>query len=249
MDIFTITPFNPLWFLLMAGVAVMSWLLWLIFRKRAERVRRGLVIGICALVMVLYLLEKYWLSLDAEYLLTQSGGRFNVLDELPLHLCNVNMLIIPFALLLKRRMLLVFCCLSAPLGAFMALASPIAVFSESSILLPRNIGYYSSHSLLIVAGVSLFTLRLCRPKFRDLPLAIGIMLIMLVAAHLINTAFRLGGISSGTNYFFTYGPDGIAVLEILWRLIPIPLVYELPLLPVAVAYGLLVTTLIKILHR
>jgi uncharacterized membrane protein YwaF len=191
------------------------------------------------------LLYFNWLSLDAEYLSTQNIGRFNVLDELPLHLCNVNMLIIPLALLSKRRVLLVFCCLSAPLGAFMALASPVAAFSESSILPPRNIGYYSSHALLIVAGTSLATLKLCRPDFRDLPPATAIMLVMLVATHLVNAVLRLSGASSDANYFFTYGPDGTTALEGLWRFIPIPFVYELPLLPVVVAYALLATVLIK----
>jgi uncharacterized membrane protein YwaF len=244
-DIFTIAPFNPLWFSLMVGIALMTRLVWLVFRARTERMRMGLVIGLCVAVAALYLLEKYWLSSDAEYLSTQHDGRFSVFAELPLHLCNVNMLIIPVALLLRRRTLLVFCCLSAPLGALMALTSPLAVFSDSAILLPRNIGYYSSHSLLIVTSVSLVTLRLCRPDFRDLLPATIIMLTMLTAAHLINTALRLSDISPSANYFFTYDPDGTVALEGLWHLISIPLVYELPLLPAVMTYALLATALIK----
>jgi hypothetical protein len=227
----------------MAGIVLVSWLVWLGFRMRSERTRMGLVIGLCALAVALYLFEKYWLSFDTEYLATVSGG-FNMFDELPLHLCNINTLLIPVALLLKRRVLLVFCCLSAPIGAFLAFISPIAVFSESSLLLPRNIGYYGTHALLIVASTSLVTLRLCRPDFKYLPRVITLMFALVLAMHLVNTTLRTSGISSHADYFFTYGPDSTVILEPLWQLIPIPFVYELPLLLVVVAYGYAATALV-----
>jgi uncharacterized membrane protein YwaF len=218
---------------------------WLAFRKRPEQVREKLVIGLCAAATVLFLLEKYWLSLDAEYLATQTGGGFDVLSELPLHLCNVDMLLIPVALLSRRRALLAFCCLSAPLGALMALATPLTVFSGSSLLLLRNIGYYGTHSLLVVAGLGPFTLGLFRPAFRDLLPAVALLLAAQTAMHLVNTALRMSGASPGANYFFTYGPENSGILELLWGLAPIPFVYELPLLPAALAYGFLTTALIR----
>ena len=51
------------------------------------------------------------------------------------------------------------------------------------------------------------------------------------------------------NYFYTYGLEGNAVLEGLRSLIPIPLVYELPLLAVMAALCAAITLAFKAARR
>ena len=54
------------------------------------------------------------------------------------------------------------------------------------------------------------------------------------AVHGVNVLLR-ATVFGGANYFYTFGLEGNVVLEGLWALLPMPLVYELPLLLVLIA--------------
>ena len=57
----------------------------------------------------------------------------------------------------------------APLGALMALLFPEPLFSGFSLLMPRIFGYYVTHAILVVCGLSLATLGFYRPDPKDIP--------------------------------------------------------------------------------
>jgi uncharacterized membrane protein YwaF len=181
--------------------------------------------------------------------------KFNIFQELPLHLCNIKMFLIPLALMNTEREgrwergLLAFCFFSTPAGAVMALASPLDAFDTVSLLLPRAIGYYGIHGLLAIAGAGIVSLGLYRPQYRDIPVALLLMLSLVLISHLVNAVFRVSDLASNANYFFTFDPQGTMILTTLWRLLPIPLVYELPLIPIVLAYAVLLTGLTGIINR
>lgn len=100
--------------------------------------------------------------------------------------------------------------------------------------LPRMLGFYLTHLLLIVCGISLTTLGFYRPEYRDFPGIIAAFIVLSLGAHLVNTILR-NTVCPQADYFFTYGAD-ISVLNMLWSVIPIPYVYLLPALAVLLAY-------------
>ena len=114
----------------------------------------------------------------------------------------------------------------APLGALMALLFPEPLFSGFSLFLPRISGYYVTHALLVVCGLSLATLGFYRPDPKDIPRILKTFGLLAVGAHLINLLLRLT-LCPEANYFFTYGAE-IGVLKLFWRIIPAPLLYGLP---------------------
>ena len=120
------------------------------------------------------------------------------------------------------------------LGAAMALTFPEIAFNGYSLLLPRMLGFYLTHLLLIVCGISLTTLGFYRPEYRDFPGIIAAFIVLSLGAHLVNTILR-NTVCPQADYFFTYGAD-ISVLNMLWSVIPIPYVYLLPALAVLLAY-------------
>ena len=65
------------------------------------------------------------------------------------------MILIPIAVLTNRRPLMSFCFFVGPLGALMALVMPGTGFDGYSILLPRMLGYYGTHFMVITAGFAL----------------------------------------------------------------------------------------------
>ena len=114
----------------------------------------------------------------------------------------------------------------APLGALMALLFPEPLFAGFPLFLPRIFGYYVTHALLVICGLSLATLGFYSPDPKDIPRILKTFGLLAVGAHLINLLLRLT-LCPEANYFFTYGAE-IGVLKLFWRIIPAPLLYGLP---------------------
>ena len=216
-------------------------------RGKPEKTRERFLIGLCIANIVLYIAYKAFLSVDAEFVQVSGLEKFNWFNELPLQLCNINLFLIPIGILTRRRGILGFAFFIAPLGAAMALTFPEIAFNGYSLLLPRMLGFYLTHLLLIVCGISLTTLGFYRPEYRDFPGIIAAFIVLSLGAHLVNTILR-NTVCPQADYFFTYGAD-ISVLNMLWSVIPIPYVYLLPALAVLLAYMGAITLGFKTVDR
>ncbi len=230
-------PFNGLFFILFGCTVLTITLIGLLFRNASEHAKKVFLIGLCAVNIVIFWIYKYFLSIDAEYA-TVAG--FSWWSELPLHLCNINMIMIPIGVLTKKRGILGFSFFLAPLGAIMACVFPSAGFAGYSLALPRMWGFYATHLLIIVCGISLATLNFYRPKIKDLPSITVTFLFLAVVSLGINALLQNVMHCATANYFYTWGPNDISILELFWKWIPIRFVYELPALAILFTYVALV---------
>ena len=234
MNEFSITPFRGLHLLLLLLTAAAVLLIFLLLRGKPEARRSRFLIGVCLFNLALFAVYKLSLSMDAAYVRAYYPNGFNIFNELPLHLCNINLFLIPLGVWKRNRSIMGFSFFVAPLGALMALLFPEPLFSGFSLLLPRIFGYYVTHALLVVCGLSLATLGFYRPAPRDIPQILKTFGLLAVGAHLINLLLRLT-LCPEANYFFTYGAE-IGVLKLFWRIIPVPLLYGLPAPLILAAY-------------
>ena len=186
-----IRPFNAAYLLLLAFAAGAVVLLWALLRGRSERCRAAVLIALCAVNIIGFFVYKGFLSRDVQFLQASGLDRFNWFNELPLQLCNINMFLIPIGILTHRRSLLGFAFFVAPLGALMALVFPEAPFVGYSLWLPRMLGYYITHMLILICGFSLTTLGFYRPRLKDLPGVTGALLTTAFAAFLVDLLLRL----------------------------------------------------------
>ena len=226
MNGFSITPFRGLHLLLLLLTAAAALLIFLLLRGKPEARRARFLIGMCLCNLALFAAYKRWLSVDAVYVSAYYPNGFNLFNELPLHLCNINLFLIPLGVWRRSRSVMGFSFFVAPLGALMALFFPEPLFSGFSLFLPRIFGYYVTHALLVVCGLSLATLGFYRPDPKDIPRILKTFALLAVSAHCINLLLRLT-LCPEANYFFTYGAE-IGVLKLFWRIIPAPLLYGLP---------------------
>lgn len=243
---------NAVYFGVLLFVALITAALSLGLKKKSQRTKRTVLLTICAVNFVVFIAYKLWLSMDAAYsvILKEAGrGAFNWFNELPLALCNINVMLIPAAILSKKRSLLSFCFYIAPLGALMAMLMPSLGFNGYSLLLPRMLGFFLTHGCLVVLGLCLGTTGLYVPRYRDLPLA-GLMLIIIsILIHCVNLLFVRWGLSASVNYFFTMDPEGIFLLELFWSWLPKRYLYLLPALVILVPYMLLLTTMFRLFRK
>ncbi len=251
--------FGALFFLLLACFLLLLAAASLLLRGRSEKTRVTVLVTACLITFVGFFVYKYFLSVDADYNriltdqyvkeLTDAGtdpaeavwlaagkAGFNWWNELPFHLCNVNMILIPVGVLFKKRSILGFCFFAAPLGALFALLLPAAGFDGYSIFLPRMLGYYFTHYMIVIEGLAIATFGFYRPKFRDLPMNMLATACLSLGAFLISTLIRAARLSLDANYFFTYYHENISLLKLFYSLIPVPYLYLLPALLILAAY-------------
>lgn len=249
-DFWIMRPFNGLFLAVFAAFLLLLIVSSLLLRKKPERTKRIVLIAACVVTTIGFVVYKYFLSLDRDFnVLTAEMGGFNWWGELPLQLCNINMLLIPLAVWKKNRPLACFGFFVGPLGAMMALAMPGNSFSGHSLLLPRMLGYYGTHFMIVIEGWALVSFGLFRPKLRDLPWAALALLGIAFGAFLVNLLLRTSGLHPKANYFFTMETEGNPLLEIFHRWVPLPYLYLIPCLGILVPYMLLVTLPFELLDR
>ena len=237
-----VRPFNTVFLVVFFGFLLLLVLGSLALRGKSERVKSAVLITACLITQAGFVAYKIALSRDSDFnLITQQMGGFNWWGELPLQLCNINMLLIPIAVHRKSRPLMCFSFFLGPLGAMMALAMPGNGFDGYSLLLPRMLGYYGTHFMVVIEGLALVTFGLFRPRLRDLPRAILTALLISFVIFLFNLLLRFSGLHPKANYFFSVETEGNALLELFHSWIPFPFLYLMPSTVILGTYMLLIT--------
>jgi len=121
MNEFSITPFRGLHLLLLLLTAAAVLLIFLLLRGKPEARRSRYLIGVCFFNLALFTVYKLSLSLDTAYIRAYYPNGFNIFNELPLHLCNINLFLIPLGVWKRNRSIMGFSFFVAPLGALATL--------------------------------------------------------------------------------------------------------------------------------
>ena len=127
------------------------------------------------------------------------------------------------------------------LMALMALIMPGNGFSGYSLLLPRMLGYYGTHFMIMIEGLAIGTFKLFRPRFKDIPGTLLMGLIILACVMVINLLLRVTKLHPKANYFFALETEGNPVLNIFHQWIPVPGLYLIPAFAIIGIYMFIVT--------
>jgi uncharacterized membrane protein YwaF len=243
-------PFNAVFCGVFAAFILLLIAASLIVRRKSDGTKKAVIVTACALTLIGFFVYKYFLSIDAEFdRLTASMGGFNWWGELPLQLCNINMLLIPVAVLTGKRPLLSFCFFVGPLGALMAVVMPGMGFDGYSLLLPRMLGYFGTHFMIIIEALSIVTFGLYRPRFRDLPGTCLTLVCVALATFGVNMLLRWTGLHPKANYFFSVETEGNFLLDIFYKWIPVPFLYLLPSIAILLIYMALITLVFTLTEK
>ena len=247
-ETFILKPFNGtyiglflLFLAIFAGLAA-------VLKKTDIETRKKTLQWIMITGFLFFFWYKYELFIDADYSAISAAageGAFSWWKELPLQLCNINLIMVPVSIITGKRELQSFCFFLGPIGAIFALIMPCPGFDCYSILLPRMLGYYITHWLVFFGSLSLCSLGIYRPKRSDLKKTVITVVILSFVIFLFNMLLRLTGICVNANYFYVVEPIGNPLLELLHRIIPVPYLYILPTLGILIPYMLAVTALLN----
>lgn len=190
-----------------------------------EDSKRKFVFWASVFVFVYLFLYKVWLSHSPDY-------DMEPWNELPLNLCNLSTVLLAIAMLSDSRALMCFCYLNCPLGALIALLFPEEGFYNVPLLTPMGLGYWGFHFLVIFLCALPVVLGLYRPKFKDILISVGLLFLAATVMHGVNLLMR-ATVYDEANYFYTFGLEGNALADFAYNILPIPLLWELVMLPVA----------------
>lgn len=224
----------------MAVIAAATMGIWFYRRRLSEQENRKFLTVLSAFTIVYLAVYKVLLALSPAY-------EFVIWNELPLYPCNiVALLTLPATLLHGRagRLLKAFCFYAGIVFTPVAMTMPVTGFGDVPLLSVNAIGFYGFHGLLLVLSISFGTLKVYRPAFRDIPGVLLVLMLLALPVHGVCMLLR-ATVYPEANYFYTYGLAGNPILEGLKGLIPIPLVYQLPLLLVMAALCAIITLLFR----
>ena len=223
-----------------------------VLRKKPERTRAVVLSAAMLITLVGFFVYKIFLSKDADFsrITAEAGqGGFNWWGELPLQLCNINMILIPIAALSGKKVLQCFCFFMGPLGAGLALLLPGTGFEHYSILLPRMLGYFGTHWMVVFGSIALGALGLYKPKFKDYFLTLGSAFSVAFVIFLINVVLRVTERNAFSNYFFTHDPEGNPILELFYSWLPYPFLCLIPCALILTPYVMLITGICRLVEK
>lgn len=254
MDTLIIKPFNAVYIVLY----IVS-LLILIFgsiymNRKSERAREITLSVFCLIFFVIYWIYKYEVSVDDAYaqLCLEAGtgaGSFNIVSYLPLHLCNINLWLIPVSVLTRNTYLKSFSFYLGSIGAVMALATPGLGYSGYSLLLPRVWGFYATHFGVLICALGLVTLGLLKPSFKLIPKSLLYIEIINFFVFLVNVFFVYTGIYKYANFMFSMSTSNNPVLNIFYKILPVPFLYQNLLVVILLPYMLIVTAIYRLVVK
>lgn len=229
-----IASFSVWWFVLLA-MTVAGLILARTVLKNKPRERQLRFLLITGIAVFAYLLVyKICLSLDTTY-------DFSWWNELPLNLCNLAPIFLIFAAAFDRKPLFSYLYFNCTLGALVALAAAEVEFIDVKLLSARGLGYWGFHFLVLFLALAPIVIGTFRPRYRDILPTAGMLFLSAAIVHVVNVLMR-ATVYEKANFFFTFGLEGNPIAEPLYGLLPVPLLWLLPVLPVYIAVGALMVT-------
>ena len=237
-----IQPFNTTHILTITIMPMLGFIIiHLVSHSLHEQSKRRLLLSICYFNIVLYVVYKI---VQAH----EQGYAFDIFTNLPLHLCNLNLILLPIALHTKNKTLMAYqLYFGVPLAA-LALITVHPLFISRPIWHFTPFVYFFYHSMLVVLPFVPVKHRFYTPSFKNILQPTLLLVVLTAVIHSINIVFRATGLAADANYFFTYGLEGDFFTELLWQFIPYPFFFLLPALLLFVPFIILVTLSFHLQH-
>ena len=241
-----IRAFNGVYFGVMILTVLLIVAITKIFSKKDRKTKENVILCISIANIVFFTVYKILLAVRTPGL--PDTYSFDIWCELPIHLCNISLFLIPIGAKLKNDMIMSYGFFITPLGAFFAMTFPCAGFGNLNIFYLHMIGFYGTHLILIVMGILLVTLGLYEPSFKKLPKMFAFIAVLSAVIFGVNVLLR-SVTPSPVNYFYTCEPEGISILEFFWSIIPVPYIYLRFALLILLVYASIIITPFHIIRK
>ena len=212
-------PWTMLVLLLAAGAVAAHYLL----RHRSFRVKRAWLLGLAFVTL------GSSIVFHVAFLLDPPAEGWPVFHNLPLHLCSIMSWVMPLVVWVDWKPLRAVAFYPGAIAGIATLVSARPAEQGHPLLDPRSF-FWVAHELNAIVPFLLASLVLYRPTARQVLESVAwVAVFALVVILPINLALR-AWVDPGVNYFYLFSPEGADILQLLWDVIPIPVLYVAPVL-------------------
>lgn len=217
-------PYNLL-LLFFAGLTVF---LCAFLKKKGLEYSKKFLLYLYSAVIVYYFVYKAFILIDEPYCQLLEYKKPYFLNELPFQACNILLFTMPVALLTENKSVRSCIASFAFFTGILAILMPSKGMTGESLFMPRILGYYVTHYFVVMEAPLLICTGIYKPTMKNVPRAVLTLLFYCACSFVITIILVKTGLNPRANYFYAMSPDGNPVLEILFKLIPVPGVYILP---------------------
>ncbi len=233
----TLEYYNGAHFFYILLMPIVFFALFFLLRNKSEKYVIKFLLVVCGINIVMFASYKITMAHTFE--------TFILLKELPLHLCNLNLILYPISLLIKNKKIQNFMfSYFFYVGLLAAICGVLffdATFKGRDAMTYVVFTYFLYHIILILLPIMTVTLKLYTPKLSNIWKGLVVLAVLGVIMHLVNLMFKFTGWCEEANYFYTFGMPDNPILGSLQKLIPLPLLYMLPLVPAVAFLDVLLT--------
>ena len=223
--------------LMLIASIILSVILIFVVVKVKEKVQNIIIttIGLIAVFGIFFLHgTHYFTELD-----------FYNLGKQMFQVCNFNFILIPLAFFKRNelaRQYLFYFSMPAALSTFVTYPSDVENSMWYSMV---TITFWVNHLFIALTPILMVASKRFKPHISYVPKVAVCMMLYFGAAFLANFAINGWSVTGGSNLSYTMSSGSIMILKPLFKLIPIPYVYLLPILPVIVLIYYLIALAFK----
>lgn len=225
-----ISVFNWVWFALMGITALAIVGITRLYKDKTREQKLTFLKWFSVISFVLWILYKYGLYADPTF-------EFIFWKELPFQPCNTMMWLAIVAAFFDVTIIMDYGFYAGVASALLAILMPETGFYDIPFFSVRSLGFYGTHVLVIMMGVLYVSMGLTKVSYKNALRSIIFAVCMACVMHVMNTVIRLT-VCSEASYYFTYGNEDNFILDTIKHVIPVNLIYLIPVF--ALAYGLFV---------
>ncbi len=227
----TVKYFNGYHIAMILLPLIMLFLMYLSLNDKEEKVQDRCLLLLSSLAIVLFLSYKIYMSRHYD--------DFKWIDNLPLQLCNINLIVLPVALLKKNKTMFAFLYFVGIIGGLIGVVMFDTYFLGRSAFSFPVLVYFVYHSMLVMFPILLVLLGKYTPCYKDVLKAEKMLFVLALIMFVFNKILRIVFFVFSTNYFYTMGLEGNPFVDLLWRIIPVPFLFFLPVAPVLYGVNML----------
>lgn len=170
-------------------------------RLCASSTREKIIRGAAILECALELSHIVWLY---------AVGQTDIVKLLPLHLCAMQMFLLPIAAFTRRPILREFVFFTSTIGGALAILSPMGVADTYPLFHYQTLQTFALHSLLIFVPLAMLLYQGLQPKLKNFPKLILIFVLLMLPAAAVDVIW-------GENYMFLNTPPVNTPLETIYN--------------------------------
>ena len=163
-----------------------------------------------------------------------------------LQVCNFNFILMPIMLIPKcelARQYSIFFAMFAALTTFIAISPEFEKHNWYDLTI---INSWLNHLFAVLLPILMVAARRLKPNKKYIPHVTILVIIYFTAVYAISEILINNGIiTQSKNFSFVYNSSGLPILNILYKLIPIPYLYLFPILPFVIMFFYILSKLFE----